>query len=99
MRGLAPRTSEASSFQDIHISFWLNFIYVNVLFVIHIPASNAHENMLKCLNVKMNSVEVLCVILLILFNPKTNTDETPVELVFRPSKIQHYRTSLLKRKL
>ena len=33
-----------------------------------------------CLNVKIYSVEVLCVTLLILFNQKTNAVETPVEL-------------------
>ena len=64
----------------MHISFWLNFIHVNVLFVINISASNAYENMLKCWNVKMYSIEVLCVTLLILFNQKTNAVETPVEL-------------------
>ena len=68
------------TFQDIHISFWLNFIRVNILFAINISTSNAYENIIKCLNVKMYSVEVLCVTLLILFNKKTNAVQTPVEL-------------------
>ena len=47
------------AFQDIHISFWFNFIRIDVLLGMNISACNMYENMFKCLNVKVYSGKVL----------------------------------------